>query len=66
MAWVKKQCYVITAFYQEKLYLENETPISEEFIRFSYDEAIKCKVDCENNDDYETVMLDEDTREFWE
>ncbi len=63
--WVKKNCYVVTAFYRDELYQENETPMKEEEVFLSYVKAEKCKSEYEADDDFESVYIEEEVREFW-
>lgn len=63
--WVKKNCYVVTAFYRDELYQEHETPMKEEEVFLSYVKAEKCKSEYEADDDFESVYIEEEVREFW-
>ena len=64
MAWAKKRCWVVTAFYRDELYQEGETPMSEEEVFLSESKAEKCKAEFEANDDFESVYIEEEVREF--
>jgi len=64
-SWVKKNCFVVHAYYRDELYQENETPMKEEDIFFSENEAEKCKAEYEADDDFESVFIEEEVREFW-
>lgn len=66
MKWVKKKCWVVTAFYRNDLYEANETPLNEEEVFLSESKAEKCKDEYETNEDFEAVYIDEDVREFLE
>lgn len=63
--WVKKNCFVVTAYYRDELYQENETPMKEEKVFFLESEAEKCKAEYEADDDFENVYIEEEVREFW-
>lgn len=65
MAWVEKNCFVVTAFYRDELYQENETPMKEEEVFFLESEAEKCKAEFEADTDFEAVYIEEEKREFW-
>lgn len=65
MAWVEKNCFVVTAFYRDELYQENETPMKEEKVFFIESEAEKCKEELEADTDFEAVYIEEEKREFW-
>lgn len=64
-SWVKKNCFVVHAYYRDELYQENETPMKEEDIFFSEGEAEKCKAEYEADDEFESVFIEEEVREFW-
>lgn len=64
-SWVKKKCFVVTAFYRDELYQENETPMKEEEVFLSESEAEKCKEEFEADSDFEAVYIEEEVREFW-
>lgn len=66
MAWVEKKCWVVTAFYRDELYQENETPMKEEEVFLAESRAEKCKADYEADSDFEAVYIEEEVREFWE
>ena len=67
MAWVKKHCYVVTAWYRDELYDNNETPMNEEECVFTYEDALKLKEKYDTDEDFEDdALIEEDEREFWE
>ena len=65
MAWAKKKCFVVTAFYRDELYQEDKTPLNEEEVFFSESEAEDCKAKFEMNEEFEDAYISEDVREFW-
>ena len=65
MAWVEKNCFIVTAFYRDELYQGNETPMKEEVVCFLESEAKKCKAEFEAEPDFETVYIEEGKREIW-
>lgn len=60
MAWVKKNCFVVTAFYRDELCQENEEEV---FLLES--EAEKCKAEFEADTDFGEVYIQEEKREIW-
>lgn len=66
MAWVKKKCFVVTAFYRDELYQENVTPMNEEDCVFTYEDALKLKEKYDADEDFENdALIEEEQREFW-
>lgn len=66
MTWVKKTGWEVTAFYKEQMYMNNETPISEEEFCLSKKQAEKAKREWEENPDIEDVDIEEVEKEIWE
>ena len=65
MAWEKKKCWVVTAYYRDELYQASETPMNEEEVFLSERKAEQCKADFEMDEDFESVYVEEEEREFW-
>lgn len=65
MSWVKKKCFVVTAFYRDGLYQENETPINEELICKNESDALKAKSEFKKNDDFSEIFVVEEDHEIW-
>lgn len=64
-SWVKKNCYVVHAYYRDELYQNNEAPMKEEEVFFSESKAEQCKEKYEADSDFESVDIEEEVREFW-
>lgn len=65
MAWVEKDCFVVTAFYRDDLYQANETPMKEEEVFFSESEAEERKAEFEADDCFDSVYIEKEKGEFW-
>lgn len=62
--WVKKNCYVVYAYYRDELYQNGESPMREEEVFTSYAKAEDCKKEFETDCDFESVIIEEEEREL--